>query len=538
MRKRLSEPSLLIMAVIGLIMYLGVAFLSPYLGKGDRVDEETEAQPAISKQQAADAALQFARSRFQLSTDTETNTMFQSYTLRSGYLQKEHLYEKYTKQFGERFPLDYYEVEINDRSTGLNYFIAVNFTSKQIIGWERNKTATSKASTVSSGETDTGKLVAQAMKDMGYAPDDFVKKEDTGSTVTPGGLAYESKTVRLGDARLTLVLKLGDGQVTAFRPAFTVPQSFIAWQAAQDDQATLMTRVSMLLSLFMGAAAIWIVIRYRREIRFRTGLILTLVFLAVYIANNFNMTPAFRTSHGSGPTDMNMMIYLWFVNIFVVLMGLSAYFSMIAGQKLWHDQGFPSWPRWREASFGAHVKLATARGYLICLFILGLQQVLFLAAGEVFDVWAVSDPADSVYNMIYPGLFPLMAWAAAISEEAIYRFLGIALFWRLTRNRFLAVLLPSIIWAMSHTQYPIYPVYTRLVEVSVIGLVFGWTLLRYGFLTALFAHAAMDSILMGLSLMYMGSVQHAITGAAYLVIPALIGWLIARFHGYTRAVRE
>ncbi len=113
--------------------------------------------------------------------------------------------------------------------------------------------------------------------------------------------------------------------------------------------------------------------------------------------------------------------------------------------------------------------------------------------------------------------------------------MGIALMLKLTRSRFLAVLLPSVIWAMSHTQYPIYPVYTRLVEVTVIGLIFGYVFLKYGLLTALFTHASMNSILMGLSIMFVGEPEQVAIGAAYLAAPLAIGRVLSLLHaGFNR----
>ncbi|CAG7647336.1 CPBP family intramembrane glutamic endopeptidase [Paenibacillus allorhizosphaerae] len=527
MQRKRSEPSLLLLAVLGLIMYLGVIFISPFMEGADRLDENNIDKPSVTKQQAADAALKFAESRFRLSSDVETSTLYQSYTTRSGYLQKEHLYDDYLKKYGKRFPLDYYEVEINDRASGMNYFIAVNYNTLAVIGFERNKPAAAKTNSVSPSETNLTKLLEQTIAEMGYNPAAFVVEQDSSAN---GSFMFKSKSESIGDAKLALVMKVESGQTTAFRPAFSIPGSYGEWKNAQDDKSALMTRISMLVSLMMTIVAIWIVIRYRKEIGFSKGLILTLLFLAVYIVNNFNMMPAFRTTHGSGPTEAGAIFYLWFVNIFVFLMGLSTYFTLSAGRHMWLDHGWSAWPVWKDQIFGDHVRTAMIRGYMLCLFLLGLQQVMLFTAGEAFDVWAVSDPADSVYNMVYPALFPLMAWAAAISEEAVYRLFGIALFLKLTRNRFLAVLLPSVIWAASHTQYPIYPVYTRLVEVTVIGLIFGWAFLRYGFLTVIFAHAAMDSILMGLSLMYMGEPLQVLTGIVYLAVPALIGWLLSWLH--------
>ena len=175
------------------------------------------------------------------------------------------------------------------------------------------------------------------------------------------------------------------------------------------------------------------------------------------------------------------------------------------------------------------------RGYLLALFILGVQQVLFYTGEVNFDVWAVNDPSDSVLNMLEPRLFPLMAWVAAISEEATFRLLGIILFKKLFRSNFIAIVFPSVIWAASHTQYPIYPVYTRLIEVTIIGIILGYVFLKYGFITAIFAHACMDSILMGMSLFSLGHVSDVLAGIFYILLPgfdrlaaSLAAWKKAR----------
>ncbi|MCZ8516814.1 CPBP family intramembrane metalloprotease [Paenibacillus filicis] len=529
MPTRRSEPSLLLLAVIGLTLYLGVTFLSPFLTKSASLEEDKSGTPAISKAQASQAAEQFALKQLSLTANRQTNVIFQSYSARSGYVQKIKLYDDYLKRYGDRFPLDYYQVEINDLNSKATYYIDVNFTTKEIMGWELGSAGRTGTAPASSGEGGSESLARKTLKDMGYLPEEFVLKDS--SEPKSGRYLFESKTEAIGEAHLQVLVSVTKGKVTSFHPRFSVPDSFLTWQQAQNDRAALMTRVSMGISLLMSLSAVYVMVRYRREITFVKGTVLSLLFLAVYVMNNFNMLPAFRTSHGEGPSGPETLFYLWFMNIFVGLLALSTYFALSAGRRLWQNRGVTAWPSWRQAGFGASVKSAMVRGYLICLFVLGVQQLLFFIAGEAFDVWAVSDPSDSVFNMLYPAAFPLMAWAAAISEEAVYRLFGIAFFLKITKNRFLAVLLPSIIWAMSHTQYPIYPVYTRLIEVTVLGLIFGYAFLRYGFLTALFAHAAMDSILMGLSLMYMGGPMQVITGGAYLLLPALIGWLIYWIHG-------
>jgi heme/copper-type cytochrome/quinol oxidase subunit 4 len=532
MLKRQKNLSLLLLAIIGLILYVGVTVLSTYTGQDDKMEEQAVV-PAITKQQASDAAAAFAKEHLRLADPAPVGTLYQSHTVRSGYIQKEKLTATYDKQFGERLPLDYYEVELQEPATGATYYIDVNYEDAAVHAWRMAKDMAAKSKTVGAGSADPVSLAERMITKLGYPPGELQLKDPKPNAL--GELVFESKQWRIGEAGFQLRVKVHGDTVTSFQPGFTVPESYLAWQEAQDRQSSWMTLISMGVSALMTLASLYVIIRYRKEITYSSGLLMTLAFAAIYIANNFNMIPALKTGHDELPTELVIEGQLWVINIFIGLVALSTYFFFIAGRGLWTRRGWNPWPFWRDPRFGDHVHTSMVRGYLICLFILGVQQLLFYVAMEGFDVWAISDPGDSVYNMTYPALFPLMAWAAAISEEAAYRLFGIALFLKLVRNRFLAVLLPSMIWAMSHTQYPIYPVYTRFVEVTIIGIIFGYVFLKYGFLTAMFAHAAMDSILMGMSLIYMGEPAQVLAGALYLLVPAIVGLLVSWLHrSFTR----
>ncbi|WP_079909709.1 CPBP family intramembrane glutamic endopeptidase [Paenibacillus sp. 32352] len=534
MVKRQTDFPLLILALFGIILYVSIAAISSWL-QDESVEQVQEASlPTVTKQQAAEAAVRFVQERFGLSADYRTGTLFQSHSDRSGYLQKAELLDEYVKRFAA-YPIDYFEVEINDNSNLATYYVEVNFTNLNIIGWNAYYAPSSKKQTVAS-LGDSLAIAEQALKDQGYTLSDFTRSHpvtEPEPPVTNGrGTPYlfESKDKQIGEAKLRLSLSVDGGKVTAFHTAFSIPESFAEWKEQQNDNASLMTRISLGASLIMAAAAVFLMIRYRKEWTFRRGIFLTFIFVAIYIFNNFNMLPAFRTMHSNGPSDWGAMFNLWFINIVTAIMAVSVYFSFQAGRQLWQRQGWITWPVWRDESFGGDIRSSMIRGYLLCIFILAVQQTLFFIAGEYFDVWSVNDPADSVLNMSWPAAFPLMAWAAAISEEAIYRLFGIAFFMKLVRNRFLAVLLPSMIWALSHTQYPIYPVYTRFIEVTIIGIIFGYAFLKYGLMTVLFAHATMDSILMGLSLLDLKGTPFLITGIFYILFPGLVGLAVAWLH--------
>lgn len=522
---------LLLLATIGLLLYVGISVLY-----GLR-DEEPQAAdiPMITKQQAAESAAAFIRQRYELH-NPQTYVVYQSKKERSGYFQKEHLLDAYTKQYGDRFPIDYYQVSVKDSTTKRQFEVDVNFTNSNIIGWHENLaiTNTRQSSPISKTKADT--LAKLELRQMGFDPEDFspldVTSNDSAEDQTT--LHYEKRTNPIGEAKLHVQVNFDQANLTGYNVSFQLPASHLDWLKEQDDSASLMTWISMGFTLLMTLAAIVFAIIYRKHMKFSRGLLLTTIFLVIYIMNNVNMYPAFRVMSGDTNSDLAIGFTIVFMSAVTVLLGISLYLSLVAGVGLWNSIGQRKWPAWKDDMFGREVCDGMGRGYLLALFILGVQQVLFYAGEVKFDVWSVNDPTDSVLNMLEPRLFPLMAWVAAISEEATFRLLGIILFKKLFRNNFIAILLPSVIWAASHTQYPIYPVYTRLIEVTIIGIILGYVFLKYGFITAIFAHASMDSILMGLSLFSLGHVGDVLAGILYLALPGIVGLGVAWLHGKRR----
>jgi hypothetical protein len=519
---------LLILACIGITLYVGITALY-----GLQTEEAPSGEnPSITKQQAADSAARFVNERYAIQ-DTQTFVVYQSKKERSGYLQKEHLSDAYNETYGERYPLDYYQVSVKDRKTNRQFEVEINYTNEAVIGWRETHYSVERA-LISKQKADI--LAKQELRAQGLNPDEMtlIDKEEAAQQESGTTLYYEKQSKPIGEAKFQVRVDFDDKNLTGYTVLFNLPASHQAWLDQQDHSASVMTWISMGFTLIMTIAAIVVAIIYRKQMKFSRGLLLTAIFLAIYITNNFNMYPAFRSMSGAVDDEFATWVTIIFMDVVTLLLGISLYLALVAGNGLWDSIGQRKWPAWKERMFGIEVFHGMGRGYLLALFILGVQQVLFYTGEVNFDVWAVNDPSDSVLNMLEPRFFPLMAWVAAISEEATYRLLGIILFKKLFRNNFIAVLIPSVIWAASHTQYPIYPVYTRLIEVSIIGIILGYVFLKYGFLTAVFAHACMDSILMGMSLFSLGQVSDVLAGIFYILLPGLIGLLLTWLHGKRR----
>lgn len=510
---------LLLLALIGVILYASIAV---FYGE----ESEESVGPSISKQQASAAAVAFLKSRFNLHTP-ETFVVYQTDKTLSGYLQKENLWSEFDNKYSQAFPIEYYQVAVWDSSAKESYQVDVNYENSSIRGW-------TKAPREAGAQSDRQAAIALAKKEISDRGLNSEQFQLVGDAVPDTKLVFENKAGQPGELKLRLAVEAGGNQVEAFIPTFVVPDTYMEWQDRQDASASQMTWISIALNFLITLTAAAYMIRHRKKIDYRRGVLFTVIFTVISFINNINMYPAYKAMGGNETSAFEIMFQQIFLGIVTLLLGVSMYVSLAAGSLMWQRSGRQLWPFWQEESFGKDVYFAMGRGYLLCLLLLGIQQVLFYIAETKFDMWSVSDPADSPLNMLQPGLFPTLAWVAALSEEATFRLFGIILFKKLVKSDFVAILLPSIIWAAGHTQYPIYPVYTRLIEVSILGIVFGYAFLKFGFFTAIFAHACMDSILMGMSLFSLGETGLTLLGFGYMALPALIACGIAWLHGKRR----
>lgn len=528
--KRPSSSILGTFAIIGVLLFVITNWWSFFTGNKEP-DVLSETMPTISKQAAAETAKTYIAG-LTGNPAVSTFVVYQSDKLLSGYIQKEKRVADYKARFQERAPIDYYRVDLLD-GRGAEYVVDVHMTSGNVIGWRKN-------SREKSPSVEEGRRIAEAvLRKDGLSPSEYSSLRP--NAATPHRFVFEHRSDTIGGAKLLKVVEVRGGQATAYYNEFRIPQSHLDWVKRQDLAAASMTQWNLILSSLMGLAAIAIAIAYRKQISFARGIGLTATFLVLYWINNINMIPAFKTLEAEGMDPFfsteAAVVTMILMTVVVTVMGIVCYFSFAAGDPLWREQGKQLWPRWREPIFGTHTLSSMKRGYLLAFGLLGVQSLLFFTAEHRFDMWAVNDPSGSPLNMLLPGIFPLMAWTAAISEEAIYRFFGIAIFKKLLRNTFLAVVIPSVIWAFSHTQYPIYPVYTRFVEVTILGILFGYAFLKFGFATAMFAHVTVDSILMSFSLMGMGGAGYFGLGVFYIAMPAIVALVVKWLHGKTIARR-
>lgn len=517
---------LALLALLGLILFFGSAQIASY--EKDNSMQPELGTPLVSKEQAKEMARTFLLLDNPTLIVTRTSVIYDSKKTLSAYLQKNKLTKAYKAEFNKAYPLDFWVVQIWDELANTRYTVNVSMAESHVLDWSaenKNKLSDQEKSDTTAA-SKAQEIAEQYLHKQGYDLAEYKAKPATFKNKAFLS-EFEKTKPSIGNAKQRLIIQVANDKVIAFSVDFTVPEADSTWINKQESYGQFMSLISLAFILIFALTAVVLSIVRRKLITFNRGWLLTFIFLTINIIGTFNTLPSASMDLGESNASVYLIIYLVFTIGIHCLLAAAVYFTLITGVQMWKERGWNPWPRWKEARFGADVFYGMGRGYLICLFIIGAQQALFLFAGKTFHSFAINDPSQSEYNMLWPILFPTMAWMAAISEEIIFRLFGIILVQKLLKLRFLAILIPSVIWALGHTSYSLYPSYTRLFEVTVLGFIFSLTFLRYGLITAIFTHAIMDSLLMGLSLL--SSVEHSsypLIGLFYMVFPALLAYSV------------
>jgi hypothetical protein len=503
---------------------------------GDGGEYEAPDVARTTRGEAERAAVTFAE-RLIGGGDWQAFAMFDANSPATGYLSKE-MPETDPADVWPMAPFEFFRVEVTNGAGDFRLIVYVAAEEARVIGWDTWISEAAEAQAYGSAES--------AIAALGYNADEFEAEMPDDETVwfthreSVGELLYRLEVIMAGDRVMSVV------------PYVEAPWSIVSLLEEYKLTGALVSMSSLVVIFLLGIAAVVLAAVFRKDMAFGRGVWLTLAYfipIAVYTAGLY---PALRIEM---PFEWGGALFAVLFQLFVYMLEAAViWITLVAGEGLWHRMGFRLWPPMRDDSFAPASKRSVWIGYAYAGIILGVQAVVLSIGYWKFGVWQSADPLIDIRNQLFPGLYPLLAWAAAISEEAIYRLFAIAAFtmplrqfWRLVHRLtgkplFLnplfsivpAALLASFLWGAAHVGYSVYPVYTRLIEVTILGLVFSWLFLRHGLMAAIFAHAAVDLLWMSIDL-WMNGIHGWLTGLLYIATPIAAAYIAALLSGRMRS---
>jgi ribosomal protein S18 acetylase RimI-like enzyme len=137
-------------------------------------------------------------------------------------------------------------------------------------------------------------------------------------------------------------------------------------------------------------------------------------------------------------------------------------------------------------------------------------------------------PVTSEYSDIFATPFPFFyafraGLNAALIEELTIRLIGIGFFLWLFRGKYkwLAVLIPAVLWAFAHTGYLTFPIYARGVELTLVAVFLAFIFLKFDLLTTIMSHFAYNMMVTGIALLRSSEGYYQISGWVVVLTLAL-----------------
>ena len=344
----------------------------------------------------------------------------------------------------------------------------------------------------------------------------------------------------LGDAKIRLQLVVSGDELTKVLPFVHVPEAFERrfeeMRSANNAIAGIASITAGLLYGLVGCilGALWLLRQHWLVWKppLVAGMVVSLLLAATILANSPSAWFGFSTAQDEGTFWVRQVALALLV---LVGGGLALGEVFMAAEGLTR-RAFPQhpqlWRLWsREGAGTVEVAGRTAGGYLFVPIQLALIAVFYFVTNQWLGWWqpseALTDP--NILSSVVPALTPIsIALQAGFMEECVFRAvplaLGALIGERDGRRKLgiaIAFVLQAVVFGGAHANYPGFPSYSRLVELTVPSMLWALIFLRYGLLPTIMFHALFDLALISIPLFLVDAegawVQRALVIAAALV---------------------
>ncbi len=467
------------------------------------------------------------------STGYEFALSFDENSMASYYLQRTLGVEvTNTRLANEKWPLHYWSARWYKPLEKEEFYIRFS-PQGEFLGFDHviAEDTLGAAITIEQAQIIAEKFLAQ---NSNWVAADWERVEASSGVMSAGRVdhtfVWKSRQFSAGESELRYSVVVQGDQIGDLRYWIKIPETFSRDFSSERDRAGFIDTIASILGLggfLMLAAAGFSVARPDLHRILRPALLSAVISLAA----SLNFIPLYRAYY-STTEDYTLF---WVMAVIGSLFSALFYASMVfvgwgGGQGIsklvWktQDRILARGPnRWVEFSRSAW------RGLMLGGFNLGYVVIFYLFAARVLGWWS---PVTAEYNDAYATPFPfLMAFDiglnAALTEELLFRLIGISFFlWIFPKQRWLAVLIPGVIWAFAHAGYVSYPIYARGIELTIHAIIMGVIFLKFDLFTTIMAHFTYNMIVTAMPLLRSSDPYFQFSGMvvlAVLVLPLLPG---------------
>jgi hypothetical protein len=342
-----------------------------------------------------------------------------------------------------------------------------------------------------------------------------------------------------GGAKLLIGATVCGGEISQFyKSSLDIPEKFQRYIQKQLSLGDYLFSISFLLFMAWVAWAIFLIVKRKSQfiVRVTKGWFVSLaVFLmAMNLTSALNNLQAVFMGYSTS-VPMANFIGIFLINFFISLIYLGMIFVMpgLAGESLRSEvlpeNKFSSFLHYLRSTFYSRsVAGSILFGYLVFIIALGLQAAMFYLGQRFLGVWRESVRLTYFSSAYLPVLSVfVVAASASLSEETIFRLFGISWAKKYLRSTAIAVIMSALLWGFSHSNYAIFPVWFRGIEVSLLGILYGVIFLRFGIIPVLVAHYLFDIFWGGADYLTGKAPVYLFAGCLFIFLLPLVFALVA-----------
>ncbi|MFN2237980.1 MAG: type II CAAX prenyl endopeptidase Rce1 family protein [Thermoanaerobaculia bacterium] len=199
-------------------------------------------------------------------------------------------------------------------------------------------------------------------------------------------------------------------------------------------------------------------------------------------------------------------------------------------------RGASLWTAARGRLMDPAVGRGSIRGFLVGLLSGAALTVAVLGLERFAGGWTPIQPQGFFFyalNSSAPAISTLVFFLmVALVEELGYRFFAGTWLLELTRRRWVAILVPAVLYGATHTGLrflpPGDPFWGRAFALTLVGCVWGWAFFRFDALTVVLSHFTADLFIFNWPRLASGDPDLVLRGSLTILVPLLPGilWLI------------
>ncbi|MBU1044734.1 MAG: CPBP family intramembrane metalloprotease [Candidatus Omnitrophica bacterium] len=482
----------------------------------------------LSKDEVLAKATAFIQSQgFNLEGYDQT-ILFDSDADASIYLQKTQGIKKSNELIKQGIPIWFWSIRWFKELDKEGFYCAVDPASGDIIYFHHALLDDAKAENLS--EAQAQGLIKEKLMNMGLDLAEYELKENNSKIQknrTDYNFEWEKKDFVIGNAHLRLSAAVYGANLGYLGRFLDVPEEFIRTLKKDMAVGQVLSIVTTIFMFFLVLAAIFVlIVQYKHDkINWKFGLLFGSLVLGLTIIDFLNNMPLLWSSYPD-TISKNIFIAISAGSAFIgaLLIGLIIFLFGNSGESLYQEVWKVKMPffeaiKTKKADL-AKIWPVFIVGYSLGFVFLGYITLFYLIGTRYFNIWM---PPEAEYSNILstsmPFLFPLsIALSAAVSEEFMFRLFAISFLKKYAKLTWLAILIPAMIWAFAHSNYPVFPAYVRGIELTIAGIIFGIVFLKYGLESVLIAHFVIDAALVGLPLIKSHSFYFVISGIIVIAI--------------------